>query len=177
MRTIFPSLRFSFVVRENARSRRARMTRTLKRKMHHKKCRHFTRKYLRAKTTTRMATMRSMKTIVTRKNPNIYSQTLLSSSNTSTSSSLGGRQRKAQQNQMEQKPADQRKVFLGVSVGLVVCAIPFLFKTIQKRELNVANMRDGNSSGFTGSSSSDSSNRDEKEDARKSRLSFRRKQS
>ena len=75
---------------------------------------------------------------------------------------------------MEQKPADQRKVFLGVSVGLVVCAIPFLFKTIQKRELNVANMRDGNSSGFTGSSSS---NRDEKEDARKSRLSFRRKQS
>ena len=76
---------------------------------------------------------------------------------------------------MEQKPADQRKVFLGVSVGLVVCAIPFLFKTIQKRELNVANMRDGNSSGFTGSSSSDSSNRDEKEDARKSRLSFRRK--
>ena len=78
---------------------------------------------------------------------------------------------------MEQKPADQRKVFLGVSVGLVVCAIPFLFKTIQKTELNVANMRDGNSSGFTGSSSSDSSNRDEKEDARKSRLSFRRKQS
>lgn len=173
---MFPSLRFSFVVRENARSRRARMTRTLKRKMHHKKCRHFTRKYLRAKTM-RMATMRSMKTIVTRKNPNIYTQTLLSSSNTSTSSSLGGRQRKAQQNQMEQKPADQRKVFLGVSVGLVVCAIPFLFKTIQKRELNVANMRDGNSSGFTGSSSSDSSNRDEKEDARKSRLSFRRKQS
>ena len=124
-----------------------------------------------------MTTMRSMKTIVTRKNPNIYSQTLLFSSNTSTSSSLGGRQRKAQQNQMEQKPADQRKVFLGVSLGLVVCAIPFLFKTIQKRELNVANMRDGNSSGFTGSSSSDSSNRDEKEDARKSRLSFRRKQS
>ena len=174
---MFPSLRFSFVVRENARSRRARSTRTLKRKMHHKKCRHCTRKYLRAKTTMRMATMRSMKTIVTRKNPNIYSQTLLSSSNKSISSSLGGRQLKAQQKQMEQKPADQRKVFLGVSVGLVVCAIPFLFKTIQKRELNVANMRDGNSSGFTGSSSSDSSNRDEKEDARKSRLSFRRKQS
>ena len=77
---------------------------------------------------------------------------------------------------MEQKPADQRKVFLGVSVGLVVCAIPFLFKTIQKRELNVANMRDGNSSGFTGSNSNSNSNRDEnKEDARKSRLSFKRR--
>ena len=122
-----------------------------------------------------MTTMRSMKTIINRKNPNMFSQALLSSSNKSLSSSLGGRQLEAQQNQMEQKPADQRKVFLGVSVGLVVCAIPFLFKTIQKRELNVANMRDGNSSGFTGSSSSNSSNRDEKEDARKSRLSFRRK--
>ena len=119
--------------------------------------------------------MRSMKTIINRKKPNMFSQALLSSSNKSLSSSLGGRQLEAQQNQMEQKPADQRKVFLGVSVGLVVCAIPFLFKTIQKRELNVANMRDGNSSGFTGSSSSNSSNRDEKEDARKSRLSFRRK--
>jgi len=122
-----------------------------------------------------MATMRSMKTIANRKHPNIISQTLLSSNKSSTFSSSGGRQLKAQQNQMEQKPADQRKVFLGVSVGLVVCAIPFLFKTIQKRELNVANMRDGNSSGFTGSSSNSNSNVDEnKEDARKARLSFRR---
>jgi len=122
-----------------------------------------------------MATMRSMKTIANRKHPNIISQTLLSSNKSSTFSSSGGRQLKAQQNQMEQKPADQRKVFLGVSVGLVVCAIPFLFKTIQKRELNVANMRDGNSSGFTGSSSNSNSIVDEnKEDARKARLSFRR---
>jgi len=122
-----------------------------------------------------MATMRSMKTIANRKHPNIISQTLLSSNKSSTFSSSGGRQLKAQQNQMEQKPADQRKVFLCVSVGLVVCAIPFLFKTIQKRELNVANMRDGNSSGFTGSSSNSNSIVDEnKEDARKARLSFRR---
>jgi len=122
-----------------------------------------------------MATIRSMKTIANRKHPNIISQTLLSSNKSSTFSSSGGRQLKAQQNQMEQKPADQRKVFLGVSVGLVVCAIPFLFKTIQKRELNVANMRDGNSSGFTGSSSNSNSIVDEnKEDARKARLSFRR---
>ena len=122
-----------------------------------------------------MATMRSMKTIANRKHPNIFSQILLSSNKSSTFSSSGGRQHAARQNQMEQKPADQHKVFLGVSVGLVVCAIPFLFKTIQKRELNVANMRDGNSSGFTGSSSNSNSNVDEnKEDARKARLSFRR---
>jgi len=85
---------------------------------------------------------------------------------------------------MEQPPADQKKVFLGVSIGLGVCAIPFLFKTVRGRELNVANMRDAQyESRDNGGSSSDSrigsnnnsnnnNSDDEKEDARKERLSF-----
>ena len=88
---------------------------------------------------------------------------------------------------MEQPPADQKKVFLGVSIGLGVCAIPFLFKTVRGRELNVANMRDaqyekrdnggGGSDGRIGSSNnSDNNNSDDgKEDARKERLSFGRR--
>jgi len=90
---------------------------------------------------------------------------------------------------MEQPPADQKKVFLGVSIGLGVCAIPFLFKTVRGRELNVANMRDaqyesrdnggsGGSDGRIGSSNNSDNNNsgdDGKEDARKERLSFGRR--
>jgi len=88
---------------------------------------------------------------------------------------------------MEQPPADQKKVFLGVSIGLGVCAIPFLFKTVRGRELNVANMRDaqyesrdsggGSSDSRIGSNNNSNNNNsdDEKEDARKERLSFGRR--
>jgi len=89
---------------------------------------------------------------------------------------------------MEQPPADQKKVFLGVSIGLGVCAIPFLFKTVRGRELNVANMRDaqyesrdnggGGSDGRIGSNNNSNNNNsgdDGKEDARKERLSFGRR--
>jgi hypothetical protein len=90
---------------------------------------------------------------------------------------------------MEQPPADQRKVFLGVSLGLGVCAIPFLFKTVRGRELHVANMRDaqyesrdGGGSDRNGYGSGEGSNNnnnnnsgDGKEDARKERLSFGRR--
>ena len=88
---------------------------------------------------------------------------------------------------MEQPPADQKKVFLGVSIGLGVCAIPFLFKTVRGRELNVANMRDAQyekrdnggsgSDGRIGSNNNSNNNNsdDGKEDARKERLSFGRR--
>jgi len=89
---------------------------------------------------------------------------------------------RTKQNQMEQPPADQKKVFVGVSLGLAVCAIPFLFKTVRGRELNVANMRDAqyesrdsnNRNDRNGSESNDNSG-DGKEDARKERLSFGRR--
>ena len=48
---------------------------------------------------------------------------------------------------MQQKPADQKRVALGVACGLVACAIPFLFKDVQKRELEVAHARDGGGGG------------------------------
>lgn len=86
---------------------------------------------------------------------------------------------------MEQPPADQKKVFVGVSLGLAVCAIPFLFKTVRGRELNVANMRDAqyesrdssdrNNDRNHGSSESNDNSGDGKEDARKERLSFGRR--
>ena len=68
---------------------------------------------------------------------------------------------------MQQKPADQKRVALGVACGLVACAIPFLFKDVQKRELEVSRARDGGGGGggerggFVG---------DGKEEARKERL-------
>jgi len=85
---------------------------------------------------------------------------------------------------MEQPPADQRKVFLGVSLGLAACAIPFLFKTVRGRELNVANMRDaqyesrdggGGDRNSYGSGEGSNDSGDGKEDARKERLSFGRR--
>ena len=85
---------------------------------------------------------------------------------------------------MEQPPADQRKVFLGVSLGLGVCAIPFLFKTVRGRELHVANMRDaqyesrdggGGDRNSYGSGEGSNDSGDGKEDARKERLSFGRR--
>ena len=48
---------------------------------------------------------------------------------------------------MQQKPADQKRVALGVACGLVACAIPFLFKDVQKRELEVSRARDGGGGG------------------------------
>tara|TARA_B100000073_G_scaffold337898_1_gene334396 strand:+ start:190 stop:696 length:507 start_codon:yes stop_codon:yes gene_type:complete len=71
---------------------------------------------------------------------------------------------------MQQKPADQKRVALGVACGLVACAIPFLFKDVQKRELEVSRARDGGGGGggerggFVG---------DGKEEARKERLMTR----
>ena len=62
---------------------------------------------------------------------------------------------------MQQKPADQKRVALGVACGLVACAIPFLFKDVQKRELEVSRARDGGGRGGFG---------DGKEEARKERL-------
>ena len=62
---------------------------------------------------------------------------------------------------MQQKPADQKRVALGVACGLVACAIPFLFKDVQKRELEVSRARDGGGGGGFG---------DGKEEARKERL-------
>ena len=68
---------------------------------------------------------------------------------------------------MQQKPADQKRVALGVACGLVACAIPFLFKDVQKRELEVAHARDGGG-GRIGKNERGVG--DGKEDARKERL-------
>ena len=65
---------------------------------------------------------------------------------------------------MQQKPADQKRVALGVACGLVACAIPFLFKDVQKRELEVSRARDGGGGGGRGGFG------DGKEEARKERL-------
>ena len=65
---------------------------------------------------------------------------------------------------MQQNPADQKRVALGVACGLVACAIPFLFKDVQKRELEVSRARDGGGGGGRGGFG------DGKEEARKERL-------
>jgi hypothetical protein len=44
--------------------------------------------------------------------------------------------------EMQQKQASQKTVFLGVLVGLSVCSIPFMFKSVRTKEQNVAKMRD-----------------------------------
>ena len=72
---------------------------------------------------------------------------------------------------MQQKPADQKRVALGVACGLVACAIPFLFKDVQKRELEVAHMRDG---GRGKNGGAITKGVDGKEDARKERLMMSR---
>ena len=66
---------------------------------------------------------------------------------------------------MQQKPADQKRVALGVACGLVACAIPFLFKDVQKRELEVSRARDGGGGGGERGGFGDG-----KEEARKERL-------
>ena len=66
---------------------------------------------------------------------------------------------------MQQKPADQKRVALGVACGLVACAIPFLFKDVQKRELEVSRARDGGGGGGGRGGFGDG-----KEEARKERL-------
>tara|TARA_B100000519_G_scaffold28837_1_gene20262 strand:- start:3058 stop:3315 length:258 start_codon:yes stop_codon:yes gene_type:complete len=74
---------------------------------------------------------------------------------------------------MQQKPADQKRVALGVACGLVACAIPFLFKDVQKRELEVAHARDGGGGGggiLNGRKNEGGGTFDGKEDARKERL-------
>jgi|TARA_B100001113_G_C20664906_1_gene429496 hypothetical protein len=72
---------------------------------------------------------------------------------------------------MQQKPADQKRVALGVACGLVACAIPFLFKDVQKRELEVAHARDGGGGGGGILGKNEGGGTDEKkEDARKERL-------
>ena len=68
---------------------------------------------------------------------------------------------------MQQKPADQKRVALGVACGLVACAIPFLFKDVQKRELEVSRARDGGGGGGGGGRGGFG---DGKEEARKERL-------
>ena len=70
---------------------------------------------------------------------------------------------------MQQKPADQKRVALGVACGLVACAIPFLFKDVQKRELEVAHARDGGG-GILGKNEGGFGTDEKKEDARKERL-------
>ena len=67
---------------------------------------------------------------------------------------------------MQQKPADQKRVALGVACGLVACAIPFLFKDVQKRELEVSRARDGGGGG----GGERGGFGDGKEEARKERL-------
>ena len=69
---------------------------------------------------------------------------------------------------MQQKPADQKRVALGVACGLVACAIPFLFKDVQKRELEVSRARDGGGGGGGGGGRGGFG--DGKEEARKERL-------
>ena len=69
---------------------------------------------------------------------------------------------------MQQKPADQKRVALGVACGLVACAIPFLFKDVQKRELEVSRARDGGGGGGERGGFGDG-----KEEARKERLMTR----
>ena len=70
---------------------------------------------------------------------------------------------------MQQKPADQKRVALGVACGLVACAIPFLFKDVQKRELEVSRARDGGGGG----GGERGGFGDGKEEARKERLMTR----
>ena len=71
---------------------------------------------------------------------------------------------------MQQKPADQKRVALGVACGLVACAIPFLFKDVQKRELEVAHARDGGGGGGILGKNEGGGTDEKKEDARKERL-------
>ena len=91
----------------------------------------------------------------------VLSSSSFSSANTKTNDA------KTTTTMMQQKPADQKRVALGVACGLVACAIPFLFKDVQKRELEVSRARDGGGGergGFVG---------DGKEEARKERLMTR----
>ena len=62
------------------------------------------------------------------------------------------------------KTSDQKRVALGVACGLVACAIPFLFKDVQKRELR-CHARDGGGGGGERGGFGDG-----KEEARKERL-------
>ena len=90
----------------------------------------------------------------------VLSSSSFSSANTKTNDA------KTTTTMMQQKPADQKRVALGVACGLVACAIPFLFKDVQKRELEVSRARDGGGGG----GGERGGFGDGKEEARKERL-------